>query len=117
MGLATFLEMAQPQRKSKEAVLEGITALMALGILFYFFSPVFRSFINMILLALTVVGLIAFMVWSCFKLMKHEPPPVFNAIYSESRYAEKPLSYLPPLIEKKADDVPAAPEPTLKGLP
>jgi hypothetical protein len=99
MGLATFLEMAQPQQKSKEAVLEGITALMALGILFYFFLPGFRSFINMILLALAVIGLIAFMVWSCFKLMKDDPPPAFNAIYSEPRYSEKPL------IEEKAGRV------------
>jgi hypothetical protein len=95
MGLATFREMAQPQRRSKEAALEGITALTTLGILFYFFSPGFRSLINTGLLALAGIGLIALVIWLFFKLrmMKDEPPPAFKAIYPEPDHAKKSSSY------------------------
>jgi hypothetical protein len=104
--------MAQQPRRSKEAVLECLTALIALGVLLYFFSPGFRSFINTFVLVLTILVLVAILIfaiaWVYFTVTKEEPPPAFEATYHESGHGKKPGEAKPMAKEKTEDDQPVS---------
>lgn len=81
------------RRKSKEAaIFESVTSLAALGLLFWFLSPAFRSIVQFLLLLAAIVALLALAVWLLVKLINREdhsadfqsstnnPYPIYEAI-------------------------------------
>jgi HJR/Mrr/RecB family endonuclease len=102
------------RRKSKEAALfESITGLTGLGLLLYFFSPEFRSVIQILLLVVIIIVLIDLVIWFFCKLTKDEFSPAFKAIYSEIDNNKNPFSYNLPTVEVEAKPLCSVPKLTI----
>ena len=104
--------MAQQPPRSKESALECVTALVALGILIYFFSPGFRSFINtfVVVVAVIILSVIAIfaIAWIYFTVTKEEPSSAGERSRLESANGKKSGEGAPLAKEKAGDDLPVS---------
>ena len=98
------------QRKSKEAaIIESVTGLIGIGLLFYFISPSFRAEIQILLLLVVIIFLIGLAVWLFGKMIKAEPSAAFKAIYSKTGNVN-PSSCDSPRVEAEAKNARPVPE-------
>ena len=103
------------RRKSKEAaIVESITGLMGVGLLFYLVSPGLRLGIQILLLVIVIIALIALMIWFFYKLMKDgSSSAAFHTIYSENKNTKNSLDYNPPTIGEEEQYARPVPELTI----
>jgi HJR/Mrr/RecB family endonuclease len=106
------------RRKSKEAaIVETVTSLAGVGLLFWFISPGFRFGLQIFLVALFTVALIILAVWLACKAFKPTTPlPSFEATERKCEpYYQTAPSILtkPRTIGKETTPVRKTPKPTI----
>lgn len=106
------------RRKSKETViLEAMTSLAGLGLLFWFISPGFRFGIQILLVALLTLSLTALALWFGYRAFKPTTPlPSFEAVERNlpSQYRTAPsISTKPPTTGEESNHVQRVPKLTI----
>lgn len=106
--------MGKRRRKSKEtAIFEAVTALAAISIFLWLFSPEFRHWVQMILVFLAVGFVVALAAWMIWRAIRPKLTALYRTITPEHQPILNSIRNKPPTIGEETQSVQFTPEPTI----
>jgi HJR/Mrr/RecB family endonuclease len=111
-----FKGMARRQKSKDAAFFESVTGLAAIVLFLWFFSPGFRSGMQILLLVVVIVGLIALAVWLLNKIIikREQPSATFKTLAHIPNQTEEPIhKKVPTVIVEPLKYAPNVPKPNI----